>query len=271
MQNNEEDKLLIAKITDKIKISKAQSKITNSYFLNEFQIGMLEKQLLKMQEKQYFFFGGYEEALRKILVTYPDKLEKDTVIENINDIINAIKIELPNEIKGQLKHKDYLGTLMSFGLARERIGDIIVYNNRAYIIVLRENAEYIKNSFEQERKFKKAKIEIVNLSKIEPKLIEFDNINISVNSLRLDNIISEILKTSRKKAQEYLEQEKVYINYSEETKNTKTIKEKDVLVIRGNGKYIIESFLGKNKKRQRNNTNKKIQIKEANNERKTNL
>ena len=138
---------------------------------------------------------------------------------------------------------------MSFGLSRERIGDIIVYNNRAYIIVLKENAEYIKTSFEQERKFKKAKIEIVNLSKIEPKSIEYDNINISVNSLRLDNIISELLKTSRKIAQEYLEQEKVYINYSEETKSTKTIKEKDILVIRGKGKYIIEGFLGKNKKR----------------------
>lgn len=258
MQNNEDEKLLIAKIEDKIKISKTQNKITNSYFLNEFQISMVEKQLLKMQEKQYFFFGGYEKALRKILVAYPDKLEKDTVISNINDIISAIKIELPNEIQGELKHKDYLGTLMSFGLARERVGDIIVYDNRAYLVVLKDNAEYIKMSFEQERKFKKAEIEIVNLSKIEPKSTEYDNINISVNSLRLDNVISEILKTSRKIAQEYLEQEKVYINYSEETKSTKTIKEKDILVIRGKGKYIVESFLGKNKKRKRSNTNKKI-------------
>lgn len=258
MQNNEDEKLLIAKIADKIKISKTQNKITNSYFLNEFQISTVEKQLLKMQQKQYLFFGGYEEAIRKILVAYPDKLEKDKVIENINDIINAIRIELPNEIQGELKHKDYLGALMSFGLARERVGDIIVYDNRAYLIILKENAEYIKTSFEQERKFKKAKIEIVSLSEIEPKPIEYDNINISVNSLRLDNIISEILKTSRKIAQEYLEQEKVYINYSEETKSTKTIKEKDILVIRGKGKYIIESFLGKNKKRKRSNTNKKI-------------
>ncbi len=249
MQNNEEDKLLIAKILDKIEISKKQNKVTNSYFLNEFQINMLEKQLQKMHEKQYFFLGGYEECARKILVAYPDKLEKDIVIENINDIINAIKVELPNEIQGELKHKDYLGTLMSFGLARERIGDIIVYDNRAYIIVLKENAEYIKNSLKLERKFKKAKIEIVDLLKIETKPIEYDNINILVNSLRLDNIISEILKTSRKIACEYLEDEKVSINYSVETKSHKSIKEKDLLVIRGQGKYIIESFLGKNKKR----------------------
>lgn len=258
MQNSEEDKLLIAKILDKIEISKKQNRITNSYFLNEFEINLIQKQLQRSKERQYFFFGGYEEAVRKILIAYPDKLEKDIVIENIDDIINCIKIELPNEIKGQLKHKDYLGTLMSFGLERERIGDIIVYDDRAYLVVMKENSAYIKNSLKQERKFKKAKIETIDLAKIETKPIEYDNINIIVNSLRIDNIISEILKTSRKIATEYLENEKVTVNYSIETKNHKNIKEKDLLVIRGHGKYIIESFLGENKKRKRNNKYKKI-------------
>jgi len=249
MQNNEEDKLLIAKILDKIKISKTQNKITNSYFLNEFQINLVQKQLQKIQEKQYFFFGGYGDSIRKILIAYPDKLEKEIVLENMEEIISSIKIELPSEIKGKLKHKDYLGTLMGFGLARERVGDIIVYDDRAYLIVMKENAEYIINSLKQEKNFKKAKIEIIELSKIKTKPIEFDNITISVNSLRLDNIISEILKTSRKVATEYLEDEKVTINYSIETKSHKSIKEKDLLVIRGHGKYIVERFLGKNKKR----------------------
>lgn len=249
MQNSEDDKLLIAKILDKVKISKKQNRITNSYFLNEFEINLIQKQLQKDKEQQYFFFGGYEEATRQVLIVYPDKLEKEIVLENIDNIISAIKIELPNEITGQLKHKDYLGTLMSLGLERERIGDITVYEDRAYLLVMKENAEYIKNSLKQERKFKKAKIEIIDLSKIETKPIEYDNINISVNSLRIDNIISELLKTSRKIAIEYLENEKVSINYVVETKNHKTIKEKDLLVIRGQGKYIIENFLGKNKKR----------------------
>lgn len=81
-----------------------------------------------------------------------------------------------------------------------------------------------------------------------------------MNLLRLDNIISEILKTSRKIAQEQIEQEKIFINYTAETKSTNNLKENDILVIRGKGKYIIEKFLGKNKKRKGNNTNKKIRI-----------
>lgn len=259
-ENNQNNRLLIAKIEDKIRISKTQNKITNSEFLNEYQIANIEKELVKLKQKEYFFFGGYREAVRKILVIYPEKLDKNVVLKNINDIVVAIKVELPNEIQGNLKHKDYLGTIMSFGLARERIGDIIVYEKQAYIVVLKENSEYIKNELKQEKRFKKAKIEIIDVSKIESKAIEFETINISVNSLRLDNIISEILKTSRKIAQEQIEQEKVFINYTAETKSTKNLKENDILVIRGKGKYIIEKFLGKNKKRKGNNTNKKICI-----------
>lgn len=248
MQNNQENKLLIAKIEDKIRISKTRNKIVNSDFLNKYQTSYIQKELIKYKEKNFFFYGGYEEAERKVLIVFPNKLGKEDVLNNINDIITAIKIELPNEIEGKIKHKDYLGMIMSFGLTRERTGDIIVYEDKAYIIVLKENAEYIKNSIKEERKFKKSKVEIIDINKIEPKKIEFEEIQISVNSLRLDNIVSELLKTSRKIAQELIEQEKVFINYASETKNTKALKQNDILIIRGKGKYIIEEFLGKNKK-----------------------
>lgn len=248
MQNNQDNKLLLAKVFDKVRISNTQNKIVSTDFFNEFQVMFLNNQLLKEKCTNYFFYGGYEQALRKVLIVYPDKLNKDIAMEGLNLIISVIKIKLPNEINGKLKHKDYLGVLMSFGLTRERIGDIIVYGDRSYIITLRENAEYIKSCFQQEKIFKKAKIDIVELNQIEPKQTEYENINISLNSLRLDNFVSEILRTSRKIAQSEISEEKVYINNVIETKNTKGVKENDILVIRGEGKFIIYKFLGKNKK-----------------------
>jgi len=245
-----DNKLLIAKVEDKLNICKTKNKISVTDFLNEYQITIIEKELKKKKEKNYIFYGGYDNATRNVLIFYPEKLLKDEVFKDINNILNVIKIELPSEIIGILKHKDYLGTLMSFGLVRERIGDIICFDNKAYIVVLKENAEYIKNELKQERRFKKAKIEIINVEDIEVKEIEFEDLKISVNSLRLDNVISEIIKTSRKLAQEYLEEEKVFINYELETKPTKQVREKDVLVVRGKGKYIINEFLGENRKRE---------------------
>lgn len=244
MQSN--DKILLSKITDKIKFSK--NRITNSEFLNEYQITIIEKELRKIGIKNYFFEGGYENAESKILVAYPEILGENIARENIKNILKTIKIELPNEIHGKLGHRDYLGTVMSFGLVRERIGDIIVHEDSAYMIVLEENANYLKSSFEYERKFKKAKISIIEIDEIKTKPIEFEEIIISVNSVRLDSVISEVIKTSRKIAQKFLEEEKVSINYTVETKATKTIKEKDILIIRGKGKFVIDEFLGKNKK-----------------------
>jgi len=244
MQSN--DKLLISKIIDKIKFSK--NRMTNSEFLNEYQISIVEKELKKIGASKYFFEGGYENAESKILVAYPETLGEDIAKENIKNILKAIKIEIPNEICGELQHRDYLGTVMSFGLVRERIGDIIVYEDSAYIIVLDENSNYLKSSFEYEKRFKKAKISIIDVNEIKTKPIEFEEIIISVNSIRLDSVISEIIKTSRRIAQEFLEEEKVSINYEVETKSTKTIKEKDILIIRGKGKFIVDEFLGKNKK-----------------------
>ena len=242
------DKILLSKILDKIKFSKSRNQITYSEFLNEYQINIIEKELKKMKENNYFFEGGYENAESKILLAYPEKLGKDFAHEKINNILKAIKIELPNEIYGKLKHRDYLGTVMSFGLARERIGDIVVHEDSAYLIVLEENAKYIKSSFEYEKRFKKAKISIINIDEIRTKEKELEEIIITVNSIRLDSIISEILKTSRKIAQEFLEQEKVFINFTVETKPTKMLKENDVLIIRGKGKFIVDEFIGKNKK-----------------------
>lgn len=240
------DKILLSKIIDKIKFSK--NRITNSEFLNEYQISMVEKELKRVGATNYFFEGGYENAESKILIAYPETLGEDIVKENIKNILKAIKIELPNEICGKLQHRDYLGTVMSFGLVRERIGDIIVHEDSAYIIVLEENASYLKNSFEYEKRFKKAKISIVDVQEIKTKPLEFEEIIISVNSVRLDSVISEIMKTSRRIAQEFLEEEKVSINYVVEAKPTKTIKEKDILIIRGKGKFIVDGFMGQNKK-----------------------
>lgn len=195
-----------------------------------------------MGNKNYFFEGGYENAESKVLIAYPESLGESIARKEVNNILKAIKIELPNEIHGKLQHRDYFGTVMSFGLVRERIGDIIVHKDSAYIIALEENANYLKTSFKYEKRFKKAKISIIDINEIKTKEIEFEKITISVNSVRLDSVISEIIKTSRKIAQEYLEEEKISINYVVEIKPTKTIKEKDILIIRV---LVPYTFLGK--------------------------
>ena len=63
-------------------------------------------------------------------------------------------------------------------------------------------------------------------------------------SLRLDNIVSDLARTSRSKASEIIAQERVFINGQSETKNSKNVKLNDIITIRGKGKFIIKEFTG---------------------------
>jgi len=137
---------------------------------------------------------------------------------------------------------------MKTGLNRNRIGDIIVHEDGAYIVVLSENVEYIADFLKGCIRFSKSNIEIIDYADIKTRKIEFEEIKISVSSMRLDGIVSEIARISRKNAIELLDTEKVFVNDRVETKSTKEVKEKDVLAIRGSGKFIIDEILGSNKK-----------------------
>lgn len=242
MQQNIEDKLLLAKLQDKIKICKNRNKIVNSEFLNLHQIKLIQSKLNELKIKNYIFHGGFEEAENKALIIYPDKLDEDIVLNSINEIINAIKVTIPNELTGEYEHRDYLSAVMKLGLGRERIGDIIVYKSEAYIIVLKENAQYIKNSLQESTRFKKSKIEIIDVNEIKSKSPQLMSLEIHVSSNRLDSIVSEIAKTSRSKAEELIKNEKVSINCVYEYKCSKQINKGDIIIVRGSGKYILDDI-----------------------------
>ena len=168
--------------------------------------------------------------------------------KQIKNTVKAIRIKLPKELIGKYEHRNYLSAVMLQGLGRERIGDIIVHSDEAYIIVLKENAEYLKNSLQDLTRFKKSQIDIIEFENIKLKPQEFEEFNIKVASNRIDAIVAEIAKTSRNKAEEYINNKKVSINYQEELKYTKSVRENDVIVIREKGKFIIENIGEKNQK-----------------------
>lgn len=248
MENNNEEKLAIAKLNDKVRLCKTRNKIVNTEFLNMYQENAMRKEIEHIKEKNYIFTGGYENAESKILIFYPDKLTEEIARNSINDIIKAIKITLPTAQRGKYQHKDYLGTVMQFGITRERIGDIIVYEDCAYIVVLAENAQYVRDSLLVTTKFKKSKIDIIDINEIEAKLPEFEEIKITVNSLRLDNFVAEIGKFSRNESSRLIESEQVSINCKTETRQSKILKEGDILIIRRKGKFIIDDVGNTNKK-----------------------
>ena len=74
--------------------------------------------------------------------------------------------------------------------------------------------------------------------------MKVEEIKIIVPSLRLDNIVSDLARTSRSKAAQIMNQERVFINGQNETKLSKQVKLNDVITIRGKGRFVIKKFEG---------------------------
>ena len=247
---DEEDKLLVAKILDKINLAKTRNQIVYTDFLNMHQ-KVISQEILNLQkEKNYKFFTPCEEAEKPVLIIYPDKYFE--LIENnkynYSNIADVVRIKLPKENKEKYVHKDYLSGIMKLGIKREKVGDIFVFDDGADIIVSKEISKYLLESLNQLTRFSKARIEKIDIAEIRKPEIKKEIIDIRVSSLRLDNIISELAHCSRTKANEIILEQRVFLNYINEENNSRLVKENDIVVIRGKGKFNILKIDGQTKK-----------------------
>ena len=140
---NKEEKMLLAQIFDKIENTNKRNKIEYTDFLDMSQIKLVQNFINKQRVNDYILTGGFEEAERKIFIFYPEKFNEQVVKKNIPNIIQIIRIQLPDDLQGKYTHRDYLGGVMKLGVKREKVGDIIVDNDGADIIIDKEISKFL--------------------------------------------------------------------------------------------------------------------------------
>lgn len=234
IQDNLEDKYLLSNIKDIFK--KINSKNSSFYtnFLDEHQVDIVQKYIDKNNHRNFIFYGGYSQSERNILGIFPEVIEP----QNKNFPLSILEISYKNQYK--LNHRDFLGCLMSLQINRNVIGDIIVNEGRAFVIVHSNIKDFIINNIN--------KVGNVGIEIVENKDYCFEkNINLIeltgvISSLRLDCLVSFISKLSRKKACRLIKNNYVKINGVTINKITYNIKFNDVIVIKLYGKYIFKNF-----------------------------
>ena len=231
-------RLLEAKILDQYKFANSKNKITNTDFLSSSDKNMAEKFLHEKSIQNYVFFGGNgDDSERNILLFYPEKFDEEMVAKNYNKIVSAIRVTLPKNL--HYEHRIYLSGIMKLGVKREKIGDILVREDGADIIVLNEIADFLKNNLCELTRFKSAKFTRIDIDQVERKEKEFKDLSVIVSSMRLDNFVAEFARCSRSKAAEIINEQRVFVNDYLETKFSKKINTKDVITVRGKGKFIV--------------------------------
>ncbi len=242
-----EDKIFVSRLLDKINERDNKNRISTTDFLNIHERAIAEDILKKEKIQNYLFSGGFEEAERTILIFYPEKLEKEYIEKQLKNWISVIRIILP-KYNEKYSHREYLGGIMKLGVKREKIGDIIVYENGADIIVCQDIADYLKQELSNLTRFSKANIDLKEINEIKTTDIKTKEVIIIVPSYRIDAIVAEVIHTSRSKAIDVINEERVFVNGHVYKDGAKSAKIGDKITIRGKGRFEILEELGNTKK-----------------------
>ena len=198
----------------------------------------------KINFDNFLLFGGFENAERNVLIIYPEKYNISMIEKNYSKIIKPIRITLGDEEKGKYSHRNYLGGIVKLGIKREKVGDILVSDDGADILAKEETAETLRQELGTLTRFENSKIKPIKLEDLRKQEIKVEEVSIIVPSLRLDNFVSDLAKTSRSKATQIIDSERVFINGKNETKASKQVKLGDVITIRGKGRFVVKEFGG---------------------------
>ncbi|MFC3882654.1 RNA-binding protein [Bacillus songklensis] len=188
------------------------------------------------------FSGGADGAERKRALLYPDYYEPSAEDFQLTfyDLVYPSKFVT-------VEHPQILGTLMSLGLRRSKYGDILINEGRIQLILASEIAPYVEMNMQSVGKAKVTLKSITEQDLIQSKE-EWVEQSLTVSSLRLDVVLSNIYRLSRQKVQPFIEQGNAKVNWKVVDQPSFECKEGDILSLRGHGRSRILMIEGKTKK-----------------------
>lgn len=201
----------------------------NTLFLNQTELTKIRR-ILNKQKISYNIYYPFQDA------------EKVIVYKNNIPPVKVLEIKS----KKKLTHSEILGSLFGNNINPTTYGDIIVTDDKYYLIILEQMLNYFLTQFTQIGK-SNIVVKEVEMDVISNYKVEYDELRILCSSLRIDNVISNITKLSRSLVDELFLDGNILLNY-ENVKKFRSLEEGDILSIRRYGKYKFNRIIGNNKK-----------------------
>ena len=244
LARSDSDRLLLAGLLDKEQTCMSRGYLTHTKFLdlNE-RAKCTDAVRLAGASGHALFWGGYEDAERGIYLFYPDYLDE----QGAREAAPLALLRAHKNKEDKLTHRDYLGALMGLQIDRSVVGDILVHEEGADIIVLEDVADFILLYFAKAGR-KQISLTREPLETLRAAAIVEKEGSGSVASPRLDSVVALVFGLSRKEAQEKIEKGLVFLNYTPCLKPERQVDEGDRLTVRGLGRARVEEFGGVSRK-----------------------
>ncbi|MCD7466604.1 hypothetical protein HAX54_003446 [Datura stramonium] len=177
--------------------------------------------------------GGYPEAERcRLSVGHPEALTSDP------DNVAALSIS-GNFSFQPCSHGDFLGAILGTGIARNKLGDILLQGEKGvHVLVVPELSDFLVSALDKVGNVSVSckKIPLLALEYEPPRTKSLKSIEAS---LRLDAVASAGFKVSRTKMASLISSGDVRVNWSTVTKSNTTIKTGDMISVSGEGRLKI--------------------------------
>ena len=146
----------------------------------------------------------------------------------------------------KLSHRDILGSLMGLGIERDKLGDIILKNNEAYLVAHEDIAPYITRELIKVRRTD-VRCEIVGSV---PSDVGYstEQRSIQIAGERLDAVIAKLFSLSREAAQALFKRSLVFADGKLIESSSYQPKKDEIISVRGYGRFIYLSYETTSKK-----------------------
>ena len=191
---------------------------------------------VKIKGLEVHTFGAFNDSERRMIAF--------NNVYNTSFPVKVLEIDASSKFS-EVSHRNYLGSILSLGIERNKIGDLIVRDNICYLAVCEDIADYLIMSIDKIGK-NSCKIKEVTLD-VKDINHQFKNEIILIQSMRLDSIVAKLIKKSRSTAQEFIDEGLVLINYTVNRNKSLELVENDRVTIRKYGKFIIGKCSGQSK------------------------
>lgn len=240
--NDKEAREVLTHLLDLVDISLEQHREQVSDFLDPYHASLAEGVLRGIGGITYLFSGGYPGAERKRLVVAPDYLTQ----EQLDPEIVYLWIT-GNFTFRSLSHRDYLGAIMSLGIKREKVGDLLVLNEGCQAIMDRNIARYAQLHLTKINQVS-VTVEVRELDSLCIPPVRTKVVQATVASLRLDSVAAAGFGVSRNKMSNEIKAQRLRVNWKPETNAAAAVTEGDIISCRGRGRVIVKKIGGKSKK-----------------------
>ncbi len=236
MENND----ILRRARDLAERCERSGTVTQTAFLTPAEQFAVER-AWPAREERPLFSGGSGECERRCAFFLPYYLGAENF-----DPAEYIRCVAFQSFFGQPGHRDYLGAVLALGIGRERIGDIRIRDDRAWVFCL-PGVEPLLLSLDRVGRYT-VRSSACPLPEVPEEEHRTESVTFTVQSLRLDAVTGGIFRMSRSAAAEQIRLGLVSLNYEICDKTDAPVREGDVISLRGKGKGSVREVGGRSRK-----------------------